>query len=114
MESVQFDSTGTMLLTQAIDGVARLWSAPGLEQIGSDLPGVASYPGAAIFAGRGASTTAIQIYSHGQAFVYPVSLAAWERQACFVAGRNFTSAEWAQYLGNRSYQNVCPDDSSGP
>ncbi|MFL5797764.1 MAG: protein kinase domain-containing protein [Actinomycetota bacterium] len=111
--SVQFAPTGSMLLTDSSDGVARLWSVPDLRQIGTDLPGLLSVPGTATFAGRGNSTTAVLVYATGQAFAYPASPSAWERQACLVAGRNFTKAEWARYVGDRPYEQVCPQYPSG-
>ncbi len=111
--SVQFDHTGSMLLTDAPDGVARLWSVPDLQQIGSDLPGLSSVVGAATFAGRGRSTMAVLLYATGTAFAYTASPSAWERQACLVAGRNFTKAEWARYVGDRTYEDVCPEYPPG-
>jgi WD40 repeat protein/class 3 adenylate cyclase len=48
----------------------------------------------------------------GRAWIFPVSLGAWETQACQVANRNFTSAEWAQFLPDLPYQQVCPTDKT--
>jgi WD40 repeat protein/class 3 adenylate cyclase len=48
----------------------------------------------------------------GRAWIFPVSLGAWETQACQVANRNFTSAEWAQFLPDLPYQQVCPTDQT--
>ncbi|HXJ64242.1 MAG TPA: BTAD domain-containing putative transcriptional regulator [Actinomycetota bacterium] len=111
--SVQFDPTGSMLLTDAPDGVARLWSVPDLQRIGTDLPGLSGYVGAATFAGQGSSTMAVLVYAGGQTFAYAASPPAWERQACLVAGRNFTKAEWARYVGDRPYEDVCPEYPPG-
>lgn len=110
--SEAFDPSGQMLMTTGLDGVARLWSVPDLHQIGTDLPGRQNFHGVAAFAGRGSATTAVIVYGD-RAFVYPASLQAWERKACLVAGRNFTKAEWAQYLGSRAYQTVCPGYPAG-
>jgi WD40 repeat protein len=110
MGSLQFDSTGDFLLTEGVvDAAARLWSVPGLQQVGTDLPGVPSRFGTATFAGRGTSTLAVLVYQTGEALVYHASPASWERQACAVAGRNFTKAEWDRYLPDRPYSKVCPD-----
>jgi WD40 repeat protein len=110
MGSLQFDSTGSFLLTEGVvDAAARLWSVPGLQQVGTDLPGVPSRLGTATFAGRGTSTLAVLVYSTGEALSYRVSPVAWERQACAVASRNFTQAEWHRYLPDRPYSKVCPD-----
>ena len=54
---------------------------------------------------------AVLVTSTGQAFAYQASLNAWERQACLVAGRNFTQAEWDQYVPGRPYSKVCPDEA---
>jgi WD40 repeat protein len=108
--SLRFDSTGSFLLTEGVvDAAARLWSVPGLQQIGTDLPGVPSRFGTATFAGRGISTLAVMVYSTGEGLSYHVSPAAWEHQACAVAGRDFTQAEWDLYLPGRSHSKVCPD-----
>jgi WD40 repeat protein/class 3 adenylate cyclase len=45
--------------------------------------------------------------TNDQTFVMPVTLAAWSQEACTIAGRNFTRAEWARYLPGRPYQQVC-------
>lgn len=105
--STAFDPSGRMLITTGLDGVARLWSVPDLHQIGTDLPGRQDFHGVAAFTGRGTGTTAVTVYGD-QAFAYPASLQAWERQACVVAGRNLTKAEWALYLGSRPYRKACP------
>jgi WD40 repeat protein len=105
--STAFDPSGRMLLTTGLDGVARLWSVPDLHQIGTDLPGRPDWHGVGAFAGHGSAKTAVVVYGD-EAFTYPASLQTWEGQACRVAGRNFTRAEWAQYMGSRRYQKVCP------
>ena len=48
---------------------------------------------------------------------YPLDAAHWLAQACRVAGRNLTQAEWDRYLPDRPYRPVCPgsrDQQSGP
>jgi WD40 repeat protein/class 3 adenylate cyclase len=107
--SVAFDPTGSMLVTVGSDGGARLWSVPGLEKIGTSLPGATSRLGVAAFAGKESSALAVLVYTNGQAFAYHASPEWWEQQACLVAGRNFTQAEWGRYLPGRPYSNVCPD-----
>ena len=56
---------------------------------------------------------AVLLYATGTAFAYAASSSAWERQACLVAGRNFTKAEWARYVGDRPYEDVCPQYPPG-
>jgi WD40 repeat protein len=43
----------------------------------------------------------------GRAWVFPVTLQAWEDRACQVANRSITASEWQQFLPDRPYQAVC-------
>jgi hypothetical protein len=45
---------------------------------------------------------------HGDAFAWPTSLTAWQQDACALAGRNLTRAEWTQFVGGPRYMSVCP------
>jgi DNA-binding SARP family transcriptional activator/WD40 repeat protein len=40
---------------------------------------------------------------------YPVDPAVWLRDACAVAGRDLTRAEWDRYLPGQEYQTTCSD-----
>jgi tetratricopeptide (TPR) repeat protein len=40
--------------------------------------------------------------------LWDVSLASWHAQACRLANRNYTRAEWQHYLGAEPYQQTCP------
>ena len=111
--SVHFDPTGTVLLTAATDALARLWSVPRLEKIGTGFPGDSSTVGSAGFAGTGDSTLAVLVYAQGHALAYHASPAWWEQQACSVAGRNLTQTEWDLYLTGRPYEETCPSQVSG-
>jgi WD40 repeat protein len=43
----------------------------------------------------------------GQAWVWDVDPASWERRACQIAGRSLTQAEWRLYLLDRPYHVTC-------
>jgi hypothetical protein len=43
----------------------------------------------------------------GRVWLFPATLEAWEDAACRVANRNFTRAEWRQFVSGRSYSRVC-------
>ena len=45
----------------------------------------------------------------GTVGVWPVSLTAWQQQACRIAHRNLTRTEWRIYVGDRPYEETCPD-----
>jgi WD40 repeat protein len=44
----------------------------------------------------------------GQTWIIPATLKAWEARACAVANRNFTRAEWKQFLPGTPYRQICP------
>ena len=105
--SIAFDPTGQRFATTGgQDGTVKLWSSSTLEQEGT-----------ALNTEQGAATTAafepggkrlLVVDDHGNGFTWPTSLAAWERRACTVAGRNLTRAEWARYLPGHPYTWICP------
>jgi hypothetical protein len=43
----------------------------------------------------------------GEAWVWDVDPASWERRACQIAGRSMTQAEWNLYLPDRPYDATC-------
>ena len=46
-------------------------------------------------------------YGNGQGFDWSIDPAVWAKDACTIAGRTLTKAEWAQYLPNRPYAPAC-------
>ena len=44
----------------------------------------------------------------GHGFAWPISLAAWERQACTIASRSLARQEWTQLGIDARYATVCP------
>ena len=50
----------------------------------------------------------VVVHDDGTGNLWPTSIAAWERHACAVAGRNLTRAEWRQYVGGTTYRVTCP------
>jgi hypothetical protein len=48
-------------------------------------------------------------FADGTAYRWPVTVGAWQDQACRVAGRNFTHEEWRRFVAGRSYERVCPE-----
>ena len=43
----------------------------------------------------------------GAITLWDVGLASWQSHACQMAGRNFTRAEWTQYMGDEPYHKTC-------
>lgn len=40
---------------------------------------------------------------------YPMDPSTWLAEACTIAGRDLTEAEWARYLPERPYRRTCTD-----
>jgi WD40 repeat protein len=103
--SVDFNRSGRRIVTVSDDGKVRLWDVATESLIGAPLPG-SNTGGWASFFPDGKHV--LGVFGSRTGIVWNVDPAAWEAKACRVAGRNLTHAEWAQFLGDRSYRNVCP------
>ena len=107
ISGVAFDSPGERLaVTGQSDGSVRVLAARGLQQEGPRLAADPGSTAAAAFDPRGGELLAVD--DHGGAFTWPMSLGAWQQQACSVAGRELTRAEWSQFVGGPGYGAVCP------
>jgi WD40 repeat protein len=104
---IAFDPTGQRFATTGgQDGTVKLWFAPTLRQEGTALATEQGAAATAAFEPNG--TNLLVVDDHGDAFTWPMSLAAWEQHACAIAGRNLTRKEWARFVTGRSYSTVCP------
>jgi WD40 repeat protein/DNA-binding SARP family transcriptional activator len=105
--SVAFDPTGERFATAGEgDGTIKVWFTAGLQQEGPRLGSDPGSTSATAFEPRGQVLLAVD--DTGGAFAWPASLTAWQQEACSVAGRNLTRAEWAQLVGGPRYTAVCP------
>ena len=114
VSSIAFSPSGsTFATTGGSDGIAKLWSTSTLQQFGSNLPGSGPWWGNARFTPDG--TRLVTVWMDTTGSVWPTSTAALEQHACAVAGRNFTQAEWRQFVGG-PYRTTCPGQPtvSGP
>ena len=82
-----------------------IWDTATRQQLGSNLPGGEGLWGKLAYTPDGRHL--LSAFTDGSAFVWPVTLKAWERQACTVARRNFTAEEWRRFVSGRSYSRVC-------
>jgi DNA-binding SARP family transcriptional activator/WD40 repeat protein len=104
--SIAFDPTGQRFATTGgQDGTVKLWSSSTLVQEGTPFN---TEQGATTAAFEPGGKELLVVDDHGNGFTWPISLAAWERRACTVAGRNLIRAEWTRYLPGHSYTRVCP------
>ena len=92
-------------MTASEDGKLRLWDVVTRKLIGAPLPG-STTSGSVSFFPDGKHV--LGVFSSGTGILWNVDPAAWKAKACSVARRNLTHAEWTEFLGGRSYRNVCP------
>jgi WD40 repeat protein len=102
--SVTFSPNGAQLATASTDGKLRLWDLASDKLIGAPLPG-ADTGGRGVFSPDGKSLLAV--FDSGTGVIWNVDPAAWKEQACHVAHRNLTAAEWRDFLPQRRYRRVC-------
>jgi WD40 repeat protein/DNA-binding SARP family transcriptional activator len=102
--SLAFDRSGRTLVTSGSDGKLRLWDIASRRLIGAPLPGSSSGGSTAFFPdGR----HVVGVFDDGTGVIWNVAPSAWEAHACAVARRTLTRAEWADFLGGRTYEPVC-------
>jgi WD40 repeat protein len=102
--SVTYSPNGTQLMTTSTDGQFRLWDLASGKLVGSPLPG-ADVGGWGTFFPDG--TRVIATFWSGIGVVWNVDPAAWGRQACRIAHRTLTRAEWHDFVPERPYRPVC-------
>jgi WD40 repeat protein len=105
VSSVAYLAGGTELVTTSGDGKLRLWDVASGRLLGSPLPGADT-------GGWGDSFPdgkhAISVFYDGTGVIWNVDPAAWKDNACRIAHRNLTRAEWHDLLPQRAYRAVCP------
>jgi WD40 repeat protein len=102
--SIAFSPDGRTFATTGSTGVS-IWETATQQQLGSNLPGGDGLFGKVVYTPDGRYL--LVVFTDGTAFEWPVTVNAWERQACSVAHRNFTREEWRRFVGGRSYSRVC-------
>jgi WD40 repeat protein/DNA-binding SARP family transcriptional activator len=103
--AIDFDPSGKTLATVGDDGQLRLWDVATRKLIGAPLPGSKTGGSVHVFPD---GKHVLGVFQSGKAIIWNVDPAAWKARACSVAHRNLTRAEWAEFLGHRTYRDVCP------
>jgi WD40 repeat protein len=102
--SVAFSPDGTTLASASADETIRLWDVATGQQIGEPLQGHTDGVNSMAFSPDG--TTLASASADETIRLWDMD---WHARACRAAGRNFTAAEWRQYLGYRPYTKTCPE-----
>ena len=107
--SVSWSPDGRTIALTDWSNTLRLFDVATRTEIGSPFQLLVGQPTAdpyAAYTPDGKNVIVSDIY--GQTWVAPVTLPAWEAEACRVAGRNLTRAEWNEFLPGRPYRRFCP------
>jgi DNA-binding SARP family transcriptional activator/WD40 repeat protein len=96
--------SGTTVVSSGTDGSVRL-----IDVVTRTIAGVLSEVGndwvdAAPSAEGGRLDV---VYANGEGFDWSIDPAVWAMDACAIAGRTLTQAEWSQYLPTRPYAPAC-------
>jgi WD40 repeat protein len=99
-----WNPSGTMLVSSGTDGTVRLIDVAtrtivgALPDPGNDWVDTTISPD---------GSRAYVAYGSGRGFDWAIDPAIWARDACAIAGRTLTQAEWSQYLPGRPYAPAC-------
>jgi WD40 repeat protein len=100
---VSFSPDGGLFAVSAYDQTVSLWDLRTRKRL-TNFPLVLGYVPWPLFTPKGD----LLISYSGYGYLWPTSVSTWERNACQVAGRDLTSAEWHDLLPTRPYLDVCP------
>jgi WD40 repeat protein/DNA-binding SARP family transcriptional activator len=100
-----FTRDGRTLATGNTDGTVRLWDVASGQALGAPLPGIPNAQVVPIFTPD--DTHLIAAYQNGRAYRWDIRPASLVRQACKVAGRRLTRAEWDEFLPGWPYEPAC-------
>jgi WD40 repeat protein/DNA-binding SARP family transcriptional activator len=102
--SVTYSPNGKQVMTTSTDGQFRLWDLVSGKLVGSPLPG-ANVGGWGTFFPDGKHV--IATFWSGIGVVWNVDPSAWGLQACRIAHRSLTRAEWDDFVPERPYGPAC-------
>ena len=104
VSSVDASPDDRTLVTAGSDGQTRLWDVATRQPIGTPLPGPrTSTPSRRAPDGK----HVFAVFRDGRGYRWDVRSTSWERQACKIAGRRLTRAEWDAALADRTYAPAC-------
>jgi WD40 repeat protein len=122
---VAFSPDSQTIATGAADGAVRLWDTGTAQPIGEPLTRLPVLN--AQVQARSGAVQAVAFTADGQSLIsaiigdsnagtngpndltrWDLRLSTWQQQACTIANRNLTPAEWAQYIGPAiAYRKTC-------
>ncbi|MCB0166741.1 MAG: tetratricopeptide repeat protein [Anaerolineae bacterium] len=105
---VRFSPDGTILASASWDDHKVIfWDVASRQPLGRPLVDEVLAVQSMAFSPNG--DTMVSVGSNGLVFGWLMGNDRWQAQACRLAGRNLTQAEWDRYLGDRPYELTCPE-----
>jgi WD40 repeat protein len=102
-----FSSDRRLLATgNSLGGTVTIWDIDRRLPVGAPLAGHHGAVTSLAFADH--DRTLLSGAQDGTTAYRQLRPETWERQACAIAGRNLTRAEWQQDVGNSGYHKTCP------
>ena len=105
---VEWLDDGRTVVTSGQDGTVALFDVQRGLVRGQPLPGSADAGEGATFLVPSPTDELVVLSGDRAGRRYPLEPSAWLEEACAVAGRNLTRAEWDRYLPDRPYERTCP------
>jgi len=104
VQSIDFAWNGSLVVTGGTDGTVRLFETETLKQVGSNIP---ADDNVSALADVLPDDEMLVLSFTGHAWRWDLDPARWARQACDVANRTLTRAEWRAFLPGRDYAPSC-------
>ena len=102
-----FSSDGRLLATgNSLGDIVTIWDVDRRVPVGAPLAGHHGAVSSVAFTDH--DRVLVSGAQDGTTAYRQLRPETWERQACAIAGRNLTRAEWHQYMGNSGYHKTCP------
>jgi WD40 repeat protein/DNA-binding SARP family transcriptional activator len=113
-QQVEWMSDSSTVVTSGADGMVSLYDARRGQVRGVRLPGSAGQKNVSYLA-QGytylvppdAANEIVVLSGDRPGHRYPMDPAGWLKEACAIAGRDLTQAEWDRYLPDRAYHHTC-------
>jgi WD40 repeat protein len=98
---LSFNEDDSFLASGSWDKTIVLWNVESRQQVGNPLRGHTDHVYSLAFSPDG-KTLASGSWDN-TILLWNMDMQSWIEKACAMAGRNFTRAEWGQYLSNKTY-----------